>query len=458
MQDGYLYVGNLAYEVSEQQLIDYFAQVGPVKNIRIVTERETGKPRGFGFIEFYDIPTAESAIRNLNGSELMGRAMRIVFAEGGPPGEGGGFRPRRDREDDRHGERFGGDRFGDDRSRRPVRNRMVGADLAYHASHGMSTLLGQPAQPGAPADATSVMLARKTRQELWEYLNQMKSLVQQNPQQARQILVQNPQLTKALFQTEIILGLVANPLGDVAPKGIAPPDMFPRAPHFGGGGGGGPAPGQLPPQQQQAPGPGPLVGMLEPQPLQAGLLQQQGPPLQYLPQQPGALSMAPPGPNGVPMAGYAPGPQPGQVLQAPPGMAPQQLPPGYILAPTPQPMQPYAPAPLAPQLAPAPVDPRMAAAPVDPRAARQQGLGVPQQQPQVVAGLQQQQQQPLAGQAQLGAAQQQAGQGQGMTAETQQQLLQQVMNLTPQQIELLPPQQKAQVLALQQQMVGWGTA
>ena len=63
-----------------------------------MTERETGKPRGFGFIEFYDIPTAESSIRNLNGSELMGRPMRIVFAEGGPPGEGGGFRPRRERE------------------------------------------------------------------------------------------------------------------------------------------------------------------------------------------------------------------------------------------------------------------------------------------------------------------------------------------------------------------------
>lgn len=63
-----------------------------------MTERETGKPRGFGFIEFFDIPTAESAIRNLNGAELMGRAIRIVFAEGGPPDRGGGgdFRPRRD--------------------------------------------------------------------------------------------------------------------------------------------------------------------------------------------------------------------------------------------------------------------------------------------------------------------------------------------------------------------------
>lgn len=61
---------------------------------RIVTERESGKPRGFGFVEFYDAATAESAIRNLSGTELNGRTMRIVFAEGGP----GDFRPRREGE------------------------------------------------------------------------------------------------------------------------------------------------------------------------------------------------------------------------------------------------------------------------------------------------------------------------------------------------------------------------
>lgn len=427
-----IFAGNLAYELSEQQLIDYFSQVGPVKNIRIVTDRETGKPRGFGFIEFYDIPTAESAIRNLNGSELMGRAMRIVFAEGGPPGSGD-FRPRRE-----------DDRYGDDRGRRlPPRARMVGADLAYHAAQGMSTLLGESTQPGAPADAITATLARKTRSELWEYMSQMKTLVQQNAAQARQILVQNPQLMKALFQMEIILGLVANPLGDIAPKGAAPLDMLPQRgqPQYTGQIG-----GALPgPAQQQ-----PVMTMEQPstsvQPAlpQHQLLQQPPQAVQLLPQQPSGSMQLPvsvPGvANGLPMPSYQPAgaPIPAPVMQVQPGLPAS----GYVPGPSP----PHAHS-FAPQSQSMPTDPRMVNNPIDPRSRTGQAAAPPQAGFMVSTSHNQPQQltiQPV----------QQGQEGQPLTPEMQQALLQQVMSLTQQQIELLPPQQKAQVLALQQQLRG----
>ena len=95
----------------------------------------------------------------------------------------------------------------------------MGGDLAYHSSLGVATLLGAPMPPGTPADQLTTVLARKTRSELYEYLNQMKGLMQANPTQARQLLADNPSLTKALFQAQVILGMVGNPLGDVAPKG-----------------------------------------------------------------------------------------------------------------------------------------------------------------------------------------------------------------------------------------------
>ena len=84
-----------------------------------------------------------------------------------------------------------------------MRDRVVGGDLAYHASHGVAALLDAPLAPGAPADAITHLLARRSRAELYDYLAQMKGLLQRNPTQARQILVDNPQLAKALFQMQV---------------------------------------------------------------------------------------------------------------------------------------------------------------------------------------------------------------------------------------------------------------
>ncbi|RHZ01439.1 hypothetical protein DYB37_002896 [Aphanomyces astaci] len=76
-------VGNIPYDVSEETLKNIFSAVGPVVNFRLVTDRDSGKPKGYGFCEYADGATALSAMRNLNGTEVNGRNLRVDFADGG---------------------------------------------------------------------------------------------------------------------------------------------------------------------------------------------------------------------------------------------------------------------------------------------------------------------------------------------------------------------------------------
>lgn len=70
-------VGNIPYEITEEKLKDIFSEVGPVISFRLVFDRDTGKPKGYGFCEYQDQETALSAMRNLNGYELSGRSLRV---------------------------------------------------------------------------------------------------------------------------------------------------------------------------------------------------------------------------------------------------------------------------------------------------------------------------------------------------------------------------------------------
>lgn len=72
-----VFVGNIPYEATEEQLKDIFSEVGSVVSFRLVYDRETGKPKGYGFCEYQDQETALSAMRNLNGREFSGRALRV---------------------------------------------------------------------------------------------------------------------------------------------------------------------------------------------------------------------------------------------------------------------------------------------------------------------------------------------------------------------------------------------
>src|SRR6202142_2854193 len=84
-----IFVGNLSYQTTQEELYAAFAQYGAVERVNIVTDRDTGQPRGFAFVEMTDQREAETAISQLNGAELNGRAMNVNEAR--PKPAGGGF-------------------------------------------------------------------------------------------------------------------------------------------------------------------------------------------------------------------------------------------------------------------------------------------------------------------------------------------------------------------------------
>ena len=72
-----LYVGNLSFETTENDLNDLFAEYGKVTDVAILNDRETGRSRGFGFVTFTDATAANAAIVALNGKEVGGRALTV---------------------------------------------------------------------------------------------------------------------------------------------------------------------------------------------------------------------------------------------------------------------------------------------------------------------------------------------------------------------------------------------
>jgi len=81
-----IYVGNLAYRTSEDELRQLFGQFGEVSSVKIITDRDTGQSKGFGFVEMPNQSEGEAAINNLNETDLGGRNLRVNEA-----------RPRTDR-------------------------------------------------------------------------------------------------------------------------------------------------------------------------------------------------------------------------------------------------------------------------------------------------------------------------------------------------------------------------
>ncbi len=85
-----LYVGNLAWAVSDQDLRDLFSEAGNVDSSQVIVDRETNRSRGFGFVEMASDEAAEAAIKKFNGRDLKGRAIRVNEAQARSAGGGGG--------------------------------------------------------------------------------------------------------------------------------------------------------------------------------------------------------------------------------------------------------------------------------------------------------------------------------------------------------------------------------
>src|SRR5213078_4166802 len=91
-----LFIGGLSFSTSSERLRELFAQAGAVESATVVTDRETGRSRGFGFVEMATADEAEAAVKKFNGQEVDGRTLKVELAKpsgsGGARSGGGGYR------------------------------------------------------------------------------------------------------------------------------------------------------------------------------------------------------------------------------------------------------------------------------------------------------------------------------------------------------------------------------
>lgn len=247
-------------------------------NFRLVYDKDTGKPKGFGFAEYPDADSAASAVRNLNDYEVMGRKLRVDFSNEGGSSSGGGGGD--DKNGGHHGQSggSGGGGYGSYSSGTNGYSSNSGgggqataaAAVAPPPGNGSGgSLPALPAGAELPAgvrveDSISRTLSVLPPAQLLDVLVQMRAMAVAEPQRAAELLNQAPQLSYAIFQAFLKFGLVqpetlASVLesggvpvsGPPPPVAAAPPVMGggfpPPPPHVAGATGTPPMYGNIPP-------------------------------------------------------------------------------------------------------------------------------------------------------------------------------------------------------------------
>lgn len=223
-----------------------------MSSFRLVYDRDSGRPKGFGFAEYSDAETAASAVRNLNDYEIMNRKLRVDFSHEGaaPP---------------------------DDYQPAPASAPTPAPPGTGGGGGGLGLPPGADLPPGLTApDAISATLKQLPPPQLLDVIAQMKALVTSDPAKATELLRQAPQLSYAIFQALLLMNLVEasvltqvieNAAGGYAhhqppppqPQSLPPPPPQPQPPQ----------PQQQPPQQAA---PQPIAAAMDPQ--RQALLQQ----------------------------------------------------------------------------------------------------------------------------------------------------------------------------------------
>ncbi|KAJ7057009.1 hypothetical protein C8F01DRAFT_1256947 [Mycena amicta] len=191
-----VFVGNVPYNISEETLIDVFKTAGEVVAFRLVYDRETGKPKGYGFCEFADHATALSAVRNLNNTDVGGRPLRIDLADSDPFLEG---------KTTVRGEIVDGGTSGpgENHNRRRGGSQQPGTEILVAVPPGKPLLPGQRAE-----DVITQFMGSQKMGELNEILAQMKAFSFTHPKQAAAFVQHNPQVGYAIFMGLCLSGII----------------------------------------------------------------------------------------------------------------------------------------------------------------------------------------------------------------------------------------------------------
>mmetsp|Transcript_25774 Transcript_25774/g.34301 ORF Transcript_25774/g.34301 Transcript_25774/m.34301 type:complete len:390 (-) Transcript_25774:279-1448(-) len=174
-----IFVGNLAFSTTEEQLIQAFSELGRLVKVRMVKDLETGKPRGFAFIEFEDPQAALSAIRNMNDYELNGRRIRVNFSNSS------------------HLETLAGE---------------LGMDMSHANSQRQASRDAAAAKEDkSGTQAVAESLKTLTKGEMYDVVAKLKEIADTDPDEARRLLCSHPQLPEAILHLMSKLDMIKQP-------------------------------------------------------------------------------------------------------------------------------------------------------------------------------------------------------------------------------------------------------